>query len=58
MLSVLVHYEFIPEGRTVNKEIYVEILCGLRDAVRKKQPEMWARNSWFLLHDNAPAHRS
>jgi hypothetical protein len=49
----LVHYEFIPEVCTANKEIYVEVLCRLRNAVRRK----WARNSW-LLHDSAPAHRS
>jgi hypothetical protein len=29
----LVHYEFIQEGCTVNREMYVEILCWLRDAV-------------------------
>lgn len=54
----LVHYEFIPEGRTVNREMYVDILRRLRDAVRRKRPEKWARNNWYLLHDNAPAHRS
>jgi hypothetical protein len=26
--------------------------------VRRKRPEKWTRNSWFLLHDNAPANRS
>jgi histone-lysine N-methyltransferase SETMAR len=54
----LIHYEFIPEGRTVNKELYVEILRRLRDAIRRKRPEKWAANNWVLLHDNAPAHRS
>jgi hypothetical protein len=29
----LVHYKFIQEGRTVNKEMYVEIL---KDAVRRE----------------------
>jgi len=28
------------------------------DAVRRKRPEKWKTNSWFLLHDYAPAHRS
>jgi len=27
-------------------------------AIRKKRPEEWRTNSWFLLNDNAPAHRS
>jgi len=30
----------------------------LRDVVRRKGPEKWRTNSWFILHDNAPAHRS
>jgi len=38
--------------------MYVDILRRLRDAVRRKHPEKWKTNSWFLLHDNAPAHRS
>jgi hypothetical protein len=33
------------------------ILRRLRDAVRRKRPGKWRTNSWFLLHDNAPAHR-
>jgi hypothetical protein len=28
---ILVHYEFIPEGHTVNKEIYIDIPRHLRD---------------------------
>jgi len=28
------------------------------DAVRRKRPEKWGTNSWFLLHDYAPAHQS
>jgi hypothetical protein len=36
--------------------MYVEILRRLKDAVRRKHPENWARNSWFLLLDNTPAH--
>jgi histone-lysine N-methyltransferase SETMAR len=27
-------------------------------AVRRKRPENLRTNSWFLLHYNAPAHRS
>ncbi|GBL81888.1 hypothetical protein AVEN_50488-1 [Araneus ventricosus] len=53
-----IHYEFIPEGQTVNKELYLEILKRLRDAIRRKRPEKWATNDWFLLCDNAPPHRA
>jgi hypothetical protein len=42
---------------TVNKEKYIGILCRLMDAVRRKRPEKWRINSWFLLHDNVPAHQ-
>ncbi|GBM84179.1 hypothetical protein AVEN_61028-1 [Araneus ventricosus] len=50
--------EFIPEGQTVNKELYLEILKRLRDAIRRKRPEKWATKDWFILHDNAPPHRA
>jgi hypothetical protein len=38
--------------------MYIIIVRRRRDAVRKKRPEKLRTNSWFLLHDNAPAHRS
>jgi len=34
------------------------LVIHLRDAVRSKRFEIWTTNWWFLLHDNAPAHRS
>jgi hypothetical protein len=37
--------------------MYIGILCRLRDEVRGKRSGKWQTNSWFLLHDNAPAHR-
>jgi hypothetical protein len=50
------HMEFIPEGATIN--CYKEILRHLRDSIRHKNPELWCRKHWLLLHNNAPAHRS
>jgi hypothetical protein len=38
--------------------MYIDILRRLRDAVRRKSPEICRTNNWFLLHDNAPAHPS
>jgi aminoglycoside/choline kinase family phosphotransferase len=38
--------------------MYIDILRHLRDAVKKKRREKWRANSWFLLHDSAPTHRS
>jgi hypothetical protein len=45
------------EGKTVNKEMYIDILHHLRDGVSRKCPEKWRINSSFLLHENAPAHQ-
>jgi histone-lysine N-methyltransferase SETMAR len=41
----------------MSKEMYINILRRLRDAVRRKRCEKWRNNSWFLC-DNASAHRS
>jgi len=52
----IIHHEFVPRGQTVNKEFYVEVLKRLREAVRRKRPQLWTKQSWVLHHDNAPAH--
>jgi len=54
----VVHHEYVPQGQTVNKEYYVEVLKRLRDRVRRARPEMFKEKSWILHHDNAPAHAS
>ena len=36
----------------------IDILRRLKDAVRRKSTEKLRTNGWFILHDNAPAHRS
>jgi transposase len=38
--------------------MYIDFLRPLMDAARRKRPEKWRTNCWFLLHDNALAHRS
>ncbi|KAJ4450365.1 hypothetical protein ANN_01786 [Periplaneta americana] len=50
--------QFIPQGATVDKILYKEILGRLRNSIRRKRPELWHRKNWLFLHDNAPAHRS
>ena len=37
--------EFIPEGATVNKTRYKEILGRLHDSIRRKRPDLWHRNN-------------
>ena len=52
------NYEFIPESKIVNKEMYVDVCRRLCDAVRRKRSEKWITNSQSLLNNNDPAHRS
>jgi len=52
----VIHYEFLPAGKTVNKDYYLEVMRRLRNAIRRKRPNLWTENSWILHYDNAPAH--
>ena len=47
-----------PHGQTVTKEFYLDVMRRLREAVRKKQPALWASSRWMLHHDRAPTHTS
>jgi hypothetical protein len=38
--------------------MYTDVLRRLRDADRRKRPEKWRTIGWFLIHENAPTHRS
>jgi len=52
----LVHFEFIPQGQTVNQQFYFEVLKRLRDSVRRKCTKFWRSGEWLLHHYNVPAH--
>jgi hypothetical protein len=52
----VVHFEFIPQGQTVNQAHYVEIWKWLHEAVCIKGPEDWP-NNWILHLDNASAYK-
>ena len=52
----IVDHKYAPEGQTINKEYYLEILRRLCDAVQRKWPDMWTGNNWQLHHGNVPAH--
>ncbi|UYV64394.1 hypothetical protein LAZ67_3000512 [Cordylochernes scorpioides] len=54
----VVHHEFLPQGRTVNKEYYLQVMRNLREAIRQKRPDLWKNKNRLLHHDNAPAHTS
>jgi len=55
-ITGIVHFEFIPQGQTVNQAHNVEILKRSREALIIKRPELWP-SDWILHHDSAPAHR-
>ena len=42
------HHEFLPLGRTVNKEYYFEVMHRLCEAIRKKHTELWKNQLWIL----------
>ena len=52
----MVHYEFVPQGQTVNQHFYKEVLTRLVNKIRQNQRVSWAEKTWILHHDNAPTH--
>jgi len=54
----IIHKEFVPSGSTVNAEFYLNVLKRLLNRIRLVRPEYREPDSWRLLHDNAPSHRS
>ncbi len=50
--------EFVPAGMGVNGLFYASFMRRLREAIRRKRPNVWRRNSFWLHHDGASAHRS
>lgn len=54
----VIHKEFIPEGQTVTAKVYLSILKRLLKRILRVRPEYSTPGSFFLLHDNAPAHRA
>lgn len=50
-----VHHEFVPEGQTVNKEYYLNVLTFLREAIRRERSDFWAGNSCIFHPDNVPS---
>jgi hypothetical protein len=55
---MIVHHSYAPDGQTINKEYYLEVIHHLRDSVRRKKPDLWASCNWQLHHYIVPAHSS
>ena len=54
----IVHKEFVSPGQTVNGKFYCAFTKWLREGIRRKSPDKWKKNNWFLHHSNVPAHTS
>jgi hypothetical protein len=54
----IIHYEFVPEKKTVNGKFYKEAIKCLVARVLRDRPEFKESGSWYLLHDSTLAHFS
>lgn len=54
----IIHREFLRQGSTVTGAFYKDVLDRLLKRMRRVRPELLDSGNWWLLHDNAPAHKS
>jgi histone-lysine N-methyltransferase SETMAR len=52
------HKKFVPEGKTVNAEFYKGVMDRLLKRIQRVRPAAFCSRDFFLLHDNAPAHKA
>jgi len=53
-----VHKESVPKGKTVNAEFYEAATDRLLKRIHRVRPAAFCCRDFFLLHDNAPAHKA
>ena len=53
-----VHKEFVTDGKTVNAEFYRGVMDSLLKRIQWVRPAAFCCRDFFLLHDNAPAHKA
>ena len=64
MLSVwwdwkgIVHHELLEPGKTINSTLYCQQLMRLKQAIKKKRPELISKKAVVFHHDNARPHIS
>ena len=49
---------WVPAGRTVNKEYYVEVLREFKKRFLMKRPALFKSGQWHFHQDNATVHNS
>ncbi len=54
----VIFMEFLDRDERLNSDLYIALLCRMREAVRRKRPDLWRDWSFFLHQDNAPCHVS
>jgi len=54
----VVYKQFVPEGKTVNAELYKGVMDSLLKRIHRVRPAAFCCQDFFLLHDNAPAHKA
>jgi len=52
------HKEFAPEGKTVNAEFYKAVMYRLLKRIQRVRPAAFCSRDFFLLHNNASAHKA
>jgi hypothetical protein len=53
-----VRKEFVPEGKRVNAKFCKGVIDRLLKRIQRARPAAFWSQDFFLLHDNAPAHRA
>jgi hypothetical protein len=54
----VVHIEFVPERKRLNAEFHKGIVDHLLKRIHRVRQRVFFSQDFFLLHDNAPAHKA
>jgi hypothetical protein len=54
----VVQKDFLPEGKTVSAEFYKGVMDHLLKRIQRVLPAVFRSRDFFLLHNNAPAHKA
>ena len=54
----MIYMHWVPNGLTVNKEYYVEVLREFKKRFLGKKPALFKSGQWHFHQDNTPVHNS